>query len=114
MKIDFFKSVVAIAICGLIAYGFFALNAGDNKLLLSLGCFLFMSITTLGTIGIRFELPRTTTLIRTVSGIFFFVALVSNLVFSFTNFSTPPYIITNGVFLLMYVLISYSLSKAKQ
>jgi len=114
MKIDFVKSVVAIAICGLIAYGFYALHNSDNKLLLSLGCFFFTSVTSLGIIGISFELPRTTTLIRTVSSIFLFVALASNLIFSFMNFSIPAYIIINGVFLLMYVLISYSLAKAKQ
>lgn len=114
MKVNFVKSVIAIAISGLIAYGFYAFHNGENKLLLSLGCFLFTATTLLLTIGINFEFPRTTTMVRTVSGIFFVVALLSNFIFSFTDFSVPFYVIVNGILALIYVLIAYTISKAKQ
>jgi hypothetical protein len=64
--------------------------------------------------GVNFKLPRTTTMVRTVSGIFFAIAILSNIVFSFTNFSEAMYIIVNGVLFLIFALIAYSVSKAKQ
>jgi hypothetical protein len=53
-------------------------------------------------------------MIRTVSGIFFAIAFVSNLLFSFFDFSTPIYVIINGIAIMTYALISYSVSRAKQ
>jgi hypothetical protein len=53
-------------------------------------------------------------MVRTVSGIFFVVAFVSNLTFSFSNFSTPIYVIINGIAVMTYTLIAYSISRAKQ
>lgn len=114
MKVNFIKSVIALAISGLIAYGFYSFHNSENKLLLCLGAFLFTAVTTLMSIGISFGLPRTTTMVRTVSGIFFVVALLSSLIFSFTDFSKQLYIIVNGILFLIYVLVSYSISKAKQ
>jgi hypothetical protein len=114
MRINLVKSAIAIGVCGLIAFGFYRFHDGENKSLLSLGSFLFSVVTLLWTIGINFEFPKTTTMIRTVSGIFFFVALLSNFLFSFSDFSAPLYVIVNGVIMLIYVLIVYTISKAKQ
>ncbi len=114
MKINFIKTLIAICISGLIAYGFYSFHKTDNKLLLSLSSFVFLSLTLLFTLGISFSLPRTTTMVSTVSGIFFAIALVSNLLFSFFNFSTPIYLIINGIALMIYTLVAYSISKTKQ
>lgn len=114
MKVNFIKSIIAIAVSGLIAYGFYSFHETGNKLLLSLGSFLFLSLTLLFTLSISFAFPRTTTMIRTVSGIFFAFAFVSNLLFSFFSFSTPIYIIINGIAIMTYALIAYSISRAKQ
>lgn len=78
--------------------------------------FLTMAVpvTLIITIGASFELPPTTTNIRVVSGVFFVVALISNLIFTFINFSVPSYVITNGILLLVFILIAYSINKAKQ
>lgn len=114
MKVNFIKTIIAICVSGLIAYGFYSFHKTDNKLLLSLGSFAFLSLTLLFTLSITFSLPRTTTMVRTVSGIFFVVAFLSNLIFSFFNFSTPIYVIVNGIALMTYALVSYTISKAKQ
>lgn len=114
MKIDFVKSAIAIAVSGLIAYGFYHFHNGENKSLLSLGSFLFTATTLLFTIGINFEFPRTTTMVRTVSGIFFVISLLNNIIFSFNDFSVPFYVIVNGILALIYILIVYTISKAKQ
>jgi hypothetical protein len=114
MKIDFIKTIIAITISLLIAYGLYSFHESDNKMLLSIGSFIFLSATLILSIGARFELPRTTTNVKVVSGIFFAIALISNLIFTFISFSVPSYVITNGILLLVFVLIAYSIHKAKQ
>ncbi len=114
MKINFIKTIIAICVSGLISYGFYSFHETDNKLLLSIGSLVLLSLTLLFTLSISFSLPRTTTMIRTVSGIFFAIVFVSNLLFSFFNFSTPIYLIINGIAIMAYALIAYSISRAKQ
>lgn len=114
MKINFVQTIIAIAVSLLIAYGLYSFHDSENKILLSAGSFVFLAITLVFSIGINFQLPRTTTNVRVVSGIFFAVALISNLIFTFVAFSVPSYVITNGILLLVFILIAYSINKAKQ
>ena len=114
MKINFVQTIIAIAVSLLIAYGLYSFHSSENKILLSAGSFVFLATALVMTIGASFELPRTTTNIRVVSGIFFVIALISNLIFTFINFSVPSYVIINGILLLVFILIAYSINKAKQ
>ena len=114
MKINFVQTIIAIAVSLLIAYGFYSFHSSENKILLSAGSFMFIATTLVLSIGTSFQLPRTTANIRLVSGIFFAVALISNLIFTFIAFSVPSYVITNGILLLVFILIAYSINGAKQ
>ena len=114
MKLNFVQTIIAIAVSLLIAYGLYSFHDSENKVLLSLGSFVFLATTLVITIGVNFEQSRTTTNVRVVSGIFFVISLASNLIFSFFTFSTLSYVITNGILLLIFVLIAYSINKAKQ
>jgi hypothetical protein len=114
MKLNFVQTIIAIALSLLIAYGLYSFHGSENKMLLTLGSFMFLAVTLVITIGTSFELPRTTTNVKVVSGIFFTIALVSNLIFTFINFSVPSYVITNGISILVFLLIMYSIIKAKQ
>ena len=114
MKLNFVQTIIAIAVSLLIAYGLYSFHESENKILLSLGSFVFLAITLVITIGVNFEQSRTTTNVRVVSGIFFVIALASNLIFSFFKLSTPSYVITNGILLLIFILLTYSINKAKQ
>ena len=114
MKINIVQTIIAISASILIAYGLYSFNESENKILLSLGSFVFLAITLVITIGVSFEQSRTTTNIRVVSGIFFAIALISNLIFNFLSFTEPSYIITNGILILIYILITYSINSAKQ
>ena len=114
MKINFIQTIIAIAMSLLIAYGLYSFHIFENKLLLSAGSFVLLSATLILTLGTSFELPRTTTNVRVVSGIFFIVALISNLIFTFIDFSIPSYIIINGIALLVFISIAYSIIKSKQ
>lgn len=114
MKLNFVKSIISIAVSGLIAYGFYSFHESNNRLLLSVGSFLFLSLTLLFTLAVSFEQSRTTTMTRSTSAIFFVIAFASNLIFSFFTFTTPIYVIVNGIAFLTYSLITYSISRAKQ
>ena len=114
MKINFVQTSIAIAISLLIAYSLYSFHDSENKLILSAGSFVFLSATLIMSIGATFEFPRTTTNVRAVSGIFFGIALLINLIFTFLNFFLPTYIVVNGVLFLIFILLAYSLNKAKQ
>ncbi len=114
MKLNFLQTIIAIAVSILIAYGLYSFHSSENKILLSAGSFVFLAVTLIITIGASFELPRTTTNVKVVSGIFFAIALISNLIFTFISFSVPSYVIINGILLLVFILIAYSINKAKQ
>jgi len=114
MKINFVQIIIAIALSALISYGLFSFHNGENRILLSVGSFLVMSSTLALSLGMSFEMPRTTTNIRVVAGIFFSFGLISNMIFTFSDFSSPSYVIINGILLLLFLLIAYSINKAKQ
>lgn len=114
MKVNFVQTIIAIAISLLIAYGLYSFHYGENGLLLGVGSFVFLATTLAFTIGVSSALPRTNVNVRVVSGVFFVVALVSNLIFTFIEFSVPAYVIVNGILLLVFILIAYSISRAKQ
>jgi hypothetical protein len=114
MKINFVQTIIAIAVSLLIAYCFYNFNESANKILLSFGSFVFMAVTLILAIGTSFKLPRTSINVRVISGIFFTIALITNLIFTFLNFSVPSYIIINGISFLVFILIAYSIKKAEQ
>ena len=114
MKINFVQTIISVAVSLLIAYGLYSFHDSENKILLSVGSFIFFATTLTLTMGTNFNLPRTTANIRVVSGIFFVIALVSNLIFTFINFSVPSYIIVNGILLLVFISVVYSIYRAKQ
>ncbi|MDR1883122.1 MAG: hypothetical protein LBR26_10140 [Prevotella sp.] len=114
MKVNFVQTLIAIATSLLVAYAFYAFHKGENALLLSCGSFIFLSTTLIIAIGINFNLPRTNVNIKAVAGIFCVIGLIDHIVFSFFDFSIPGYIISNGILLLLFILIIYSISKASQ
>jgi hypothetical protein len=114
MKINFVQTIIAIVLSLLIAYGLYSFHDSENKILLSTGSFVFIATTLVLSIGISFQLPRTTINTKVISGIFFAVALISNLIFTFIKFSVPSYVIINGILLLVFILIAYLINKAKQ
>ena len=114
MKLNFVPTLIAISISSLIDFGLFSIHDNENKFLLSVGSLVFLAVTLIIAIGVDFEQPRTTANLRVVSGIFFLIAIISNVFFSFIVFSPSSYIITNGLLLLIFILITYSIIKAEQ
>jgi hypothetical protein len=115
MKVNIVYLIIGLAISALIAFGFYSFYEGSNKNILVFGSMIFLSISLIPTIAIEINnRTRITALIRTVSGIMFFVGLLTNLIFSFTAFKQEWYIIILGLILMIYCMIIYSLIRSKQ
>ena len=114
MKINIIPSIIALAIAALLAFGLYSwCRFADLNLLIAIFggiCFL----CTLGTsLGISFEKSRKSTNIKLLSSLFFFVFLISNIVFCcLSSFSIPVYVIINGVILVIWLLLCYGIAKA--
>lgn len=115
MKIKVIPTIIAAAICALIVYGLFGLSkTHGQELLFAIGGFVCL-FPTLGTcLGVRFERERTSANIAVIGGVFFVIQLVCFLVFTFVSFSTPTFVVVNGIILLLFLLVAYSVAKAKQ
>lgn len=114
MKINPVQTAIAVAISLLITYGLYSSSESESRILLSVGSFVFLAATLIVTLGAKFDFFRTATNIKITSGIFFVIAFISNLFFTFLYFSVPSYVIVNGILFLTFILIAYSISKAKQ
>jgi len=107
MKANPVTTLITLALCLLISYAFYTFNNNVLKEVLSAGSFILLFTTLFFSIGARFSYYRTGINVRTTSLIFFVTFFVSNLVFSFLNFTQGAYIVVNGIALLLYFLIIY-------
>ena len=112
MKVNIVPLFVSLGLSLLLAYGFYELGHEPNRTIQTIGGGLFIFTTLAFLIGVQFEDLRTTTNVRTVSTIFFLVALISHVLFALINFPLSLYVITEGILIMIYVLVVYSMSKA--
>lgn len=113
MKINLIKLIIAIFISVLICHRFYSCAHPDKSLLLTIDSYITLSGTMLGSIGIDFEDRRNGINIRLVSSIFFVIFLILGVIFSCFEFSNPLYVIINGLLLLIYIHITYSIYKVR-
>lgn len=113
MKLNFILTIIATGICLLIAYAFYTYSPTDTKMMFSIGSFLFLLFSSIGFISLSFNQPRTTTNIKTISGIFFFLGLTLNIVGSMLDFRQATYVVTLGLLFMIYLLLSYSIARQK-
>lgn len=114
MKIKIIPAIIALGISLLMAYGFYSFCDTDRNFAMAAGSFATAAITLLVTIAGKFELPRTSANVKTVAGLFCVLSIASNLVFAYITFAMPAYVITMGIEMLVFLLITYSIYQAKQ
>lgn len=113
MKGNVFLIIIAILVSALSGYGFYAANSSENLvLLLSIGSAVCFAVTLIGLFGIKTEAKSGGANIKALSAIFFALFLISNLIFSFTAIKIAPYIIINGILLLIYAVCVYGIVKS--
>lgn len=115
MKCNIFLTIASVIIAALIGYGFYAANSGEQfVLLLSCGTGVSMALTLTGLLGISTSGRAGGPNIKALSAIFFVLFLISNLIFAFTAVKIAPYVIVNGIILIIYSICIYGIVKSRQ
>ena len=112
-KIKFVPLVMALLIALLSSYTCYTYaECRENATIITIGVFLMLFGTLFGMMGFTYEHKRNMTMIRTVSSIFFFIALITNVVFSFLMFTISIYVIINGFIGITYFMSIYYIVKS--
>ena len=94
MKLNPVTTIIASGLSALIAFAFYTYLPADSKIMLTVGSFAFLLITSVTFLSLSFPQPRTTTLVKTVSSIFFLLGLVLHISAGFLKFNQQSYIIS--------------------
>lgn len=114
MKCNIFLTVASVLIAALIGYGFYAANSSESFVwLLCSGAGITSVLTLTGIFGISTKGRTGGINITALSSIFFVLFLICNLVFAFTAVKLAPYVIINGILLLIYAIGIYGIVKSK-
>ena len=114
MKIRIFPATMVVVISALVAYGFWLFNIHGDKTFMAACAFVTSAPTLFLVVAARFPLGRTTVNIAVVSGIFWVLFFVVNVVFTLWNFSPGVYVLVAGLCLSLYGLIVYALKRAEE
>lgn len=114
MKINVVPTIVAVFFSALVAYGAYSCCISDKENMVAAGSGIMSLCMLVTSFGISLESKRRTANIKVVSIVFFMLSLIGNLIFALVYFSVPAYIITNGILLLVWLLIIYWVGKAMQ
>ena len=114
MKLDVVKSLMAVAICALLAYACYEIcNYERIQWVIAAGAFVSIGIPMMLALGVSSQQERSSVMLKTLSWVFLLIEMVSNGMFVFFDFSVPVYIIVNGLILLTFLLIYNSIYSTK-
>lgn len=116
MKINYVYGVIAVGICALLSYAVYTISKSMDRDILTLCSFVALIIPLFCAMGLKVEeAERTNINLKVLATVFFVLTLICNMIFAFCiSFSIPLYIILNGLLVLIFVLIYYSIYRAKQ
>lgn len=113
MKIQFklIPTLIMAAISILIGYAFYAANSSEwQKWFMFILAAVEFSILLIGGFGIKYA-DRGGANITVLSIVFTILVLIVQLISTFFKFYKAPYIIINGIIILIYLGITYALAK---
>ena len=112
MKFDFVNSLIAVAISALLAYAFYEICDYERvQWVITIGAFITIAFPALFAMGISAKEQRGSIMLKTLSYVFFVMECVANGIFVFFDFQISAYVIVNGLFLLLYLLLYNSMYK---
>ena len=115
MKVNALYSIIAVAIAALIAYGVYSFSRSENEVLLAIGSFMFVGFPLFLAMGISSPAKRSSANMKVIAVVSFIIALIVNILFAcLSHFSTPLYIIVNGITALVFFLIYHSIYSASK
>ncbi len=114
MKVNVFQTVLSIGISAIASFalGYFCFS--EHGLLLGIGSFITFVATLTLAMGIDLKNQTAATNVKVLSGVFFAVFLIANVVFMFLQFSIPVYAIIMGILLLVYLSVVQGIAKSNQ
>lgn len=113
MKINTFTAFLAFCLATLVSYFLSSYQEINNKFILGIGCFVGLFISSVGTLALSFDYGRTTVLTKTTSAVFVILYLASQIFFANINFTLPTYLFVNGMLIIFFLIVLYSISKSK-
>jgi hypothetical protein len=114
MRVHPLNLLIALMAAGLLTFGLASADANTIKGTLAVGSFLVLGSTLGAALGLECLDRRVGVNLRVLSGIFFGISLLLQLVFCFGGFSQTSYVIVNGIVFLGFVLAGSSLVGARQ
>ncbi len=112
MKVNPLMLVVSLLVGGMMFYGFWA--ATDGNLAYSLTPSLVGLVLLATSLAVRIANPRLSALIKIVSGIFWAVALVMNILLVIWTAALPALLISNGILLCVWLVLVYAIGRSKK
>jgi len=113
MRLNLFLSCIAVVVSGLVFYGLYEMN--QEKLIYPIVAAAVNVILLVFTMGVSFDkYPRSTVMVKTATGVFWFIALIMNILFVVFEVSNVVLIIANVLILTICASITYGIFKAKQ
>lgn len=107
MKLDPIYTCLSVAIAALLAWGGCTIEEHEAlKLYVGVGMFLVLGLTGIGCVGFRYPNRRSGLMARTACGVTFVIALTMDYIFACFQFSIAPFVILNGLLLLLCMLIA--------
>lgn len=96
----------------LLAYACYEICDFENRRwVITVGSFMTISIPLLLAIGLFSKDKRSAISLKLLSWVMVFIETVVNFIFVFFEFSTPVYVIVNGIILVLFTLIYHSIYK---
>ena len=112
IKVNVIPTIIALGLGLLAGYGFYAANAEETQQWIMFGVLACeFSVYFICGFGIKYA-ERGNVNITVLSVIFVILAVIANVLFSVLTFSFAPFIIVNGILLLLYAGILYGLVRA--
>jgi hypothetical protein len=107
-------SLISLGLALLIAYGFYAANIHEwQRWLMFAVCTAEFSVLLGGGFGLKYA-ERGTINITVLSVVFIIIAVIVQLIANLLPFRPAPYIIVNGLVVLIYIGIAYAIVKTLQ
>lgn len=107
MKVNWILLTISAVVAALLGY---AIYAGTNNYVLTIGGALVFFLTLCGVLSI--SLGKGTINLRVLSGFFFLIMIVEHLLFALIGFKLSAYIVITGIFISIYIISFYGISKA--
>lgn len=112
MKANIFLSCISVLLALLLAYWTFSIAKGqENDIVCGVCSGVCFVATLLPMLAIRYDSGRQTTNLRILSMLFFVVFLISHFCFASLGIRMPYYVIVNGLVLLIFIALLYTISK---